>query len=329
MDNKNNDNGKDSANNEEIIQNIKKMLGKNSLSGRPISGANVEKKKGQMRKIFSTLQSPTWTYSPEETIKEIQEYIKMDGEKRLLYSEITIYIFSLSDEEIGIVDSNLLKLIESLKGSDSNSESKAIVMKLYDHINLARYQAKKIEEALDNKANELQRSTNAQLDSKSNALRKTIESKLEERMRRAQKEYITILGIFASVIVTFTAGMIFSSSVLNNIDKVSAYRLIGISLLIGFVTFNLLYVFLSFIYKMTELKENGIPFKYPFLIVNLVFLAASGLLFCWWSNGKIELRNQQVHQTVSSPYPSGESKDNQVSLSVDINGNKAAIQQVK
>lgn len=314
MNNKNNDNGKDSANNEEVAQNIERMLGQSSLPVEPISGENVEKKKGQMRRIFSTLQAPTWIYSPEETIKEIQKYIKIDGEKRLLYSEITIYIFTLSDEEIGIVDSNLQKLIDSLKGSDSNSEYKAIVMKLYDHINLARYQAKKIKEALDNK---------------SDALQKTIETQLEERMRHAQKGYITILGIFASVIVTFTAGMIFSSSVLNNIDKVSAYRLIGISLLIGFVTFNLLYVFLSFIYKMTELKENGIPFKYPFLIVNLVFLVASGLLFCWWSNGKIELRNQQVHQTVSSSYPSGESKDNQISLSVDINGNKAAIQQVK
>lgn len=304
---------KDTGNNEEVAQNVEKMLGENSLLGAPISGSNVEKKKEQMRKIFSTLQTPTRQYTPKDTINEIREYIQIDGENRLLYAEITVSIFKLSDEEIGIVDSNLANLIENLEKNDSNSEYKTIVMKLYDHINLARDQAKKIQEALEEKTKELQDSTKAQL---------------EEGMRHAQRGYITILGIFASVIVTFTVGMIFSSSVLNNIDKVSIYRLIGMSLLIGFVTFNLLYVFLSFIYKMTESQEKGFPFKWPFFIVNALFVVATGILFCWWSNGKIELRNQQIQQTISSSCPSGEREDNQVSLYAEINGNKAFIRQV-
>ena len=44
----------------------------------------------------------------------------------------------------------------------------------------------------------------------------TIEAakQLSNRVQEKQKEYITILGIFASIVLAFTGGMVFSSSVL-------------------------------------------------------------------------------------------------------------------
>ena len=47
---------------------------------------------------------------------------------------------------------------------------------------------------------------------------------VQEKQRDMQKEYITILGIFASIVLAFTGGMAFSSSILENIDKSSVYR---------------------------------------------------------------------------------------------------------
>lgn len=50
--------------------------------------------------------------------------------------------------------------------------------------------------------------------------------KLSEELNKQQTQYITILGIFASIVLTFVAGLAFSTSVLSNIDKANAYRLV-------------------------------------------------------------------------------------------------------
>ena len=65
-----------------------------------------------------------------------------------------------------------------------------------------------------------------------------------------QKDYITILGIFSSIVITFVAGMVFSSSILNNINKVSIYRLTFVIILIAMMLFNLLNLLLDFIAKV-------------------------------------------------------------------------------
>lgn len=65
-----------------------------------------------------------------------------------------------------------------------------------------------------------------------------LSKKAKEKVESAQKESITILGIFASIAVAFTGGMIFTSSVLENISKASAYRVIIVALIIGFVLIN-------------------------------------------------------------------------------------------
>ncbi|GAA7405385.1 hypothetical protein UBN14_10870 [Helicobacter pylori] len=50
--------------------------------------------------------------------------------------------------------------------------------------------------------------------------------KLSEELNKQQTQYITILGIFASIVLTFVGGLAFSTSVLSNIDKANACRLV-------------------------------------------------------------------------------------------------------
>ena len=45
---------------------------------------------------------------------------------------------------------------------------------------------------------------------------KQLSSHVEKRQENMQKEYITILGIFAAIVLAFTGGIVFSSSVLEN-----------------------------------------------------------------------------------------------------------------
>ena len=64
---------------------------------------------------------------------------------------------------------------------------------------------------------------------------KQLSGKVQERQEDMQKEYITILGIFAAIVLAFTGGIVFSSSVLENIDKPSIYRISLMAFIIGLV----------------------------------------------------------------------------------------------
>lgn len=76
---------------------------------------------------------------------------------------------------------------------------------------------------------------------------KQLSGKVQERQEDMQKEYITILGIFAAIVLAFTGGIVFSSSVLENIDKPSIYRISLMAFIIGLVFFNLIWILIDFI----------------------------------------------------------------------------------
>ncbi len=80
--------------------------------------------------------------------------------------------------------------------------------------------------------------------------------KLSEELNKQQTQYITILGIFASIVLTFVAGLIFSTSVLSNIDKANAYRLVFVMTFIALFFGNILYLLFSFLSKISLSKEK-------------------------------------------------------------------------
>ena len=82
---------------------------------------------------------------------------------------------------------------------------------------------------------------------------KSVKNKLGE----VQKEYIVILGIFSSIVITFVAGMAFSTSIIGNIDKASIYRLTFIVALVGLGLFNLVNLLLTFIHRITNDNTAG------------------------------------------------------------------------
>ena len=109
--------------------------------------------------------------------------------------------------------------------------------KLYDHVNLEISRISYTQEIAQ------------RMEDKNRESGEEIKS-LSEKAANMQKDYITILGIFSSIVITFVAGMVFSSSILNNIDKVSIYRLTFVIILIAMMLFNLLNLLLDFIAKV-------------------------------------------------------------------------------
>ena len=113
----------------------------------------------------------------------------------------------------------------------------------------------------------------------------TESSKLKEEVRDGQKkmqnEYITILGIFAAIVLAFTGGMTFSSSVLENMDKASSYRMIAIVLILGLVLSNLIWLLIDF---LRDINGKSIRKWWLIAVTDVVLLLGLLLTFLSYKN---------------------------------------------
>lgn len=98
---------------------------------------------------------------------------------------------------------------------------------------------------------------------------KQLTGEVQERQEDMQKEYITILGIFAAIVLAFTGGIVFSNSVLENINKPSIYRISLISFVIGLVFFNLIWILIDFV---RDINGKVIRKKWIWILVNLLLI---------------------------------------------------------
>lgn len=58
---------------------------------------------------------------------------------------------------------------------------------------------------------------------------------IEKKINSFQTEQVTVLSIFTAIVLSFVGGMVFSSSVLENIHKSSIYRICIVSIIIGII----------------------------------------------------------------------------------------------
>ena len=116
---------------------------------------------------------------------------------------------------------------------------------------------------------------------------------LEKRIEDNTAQFVSILGIFASVLLAFIGGIAFTDSVLNNIDKASIYRIIMVIAIIGFVMYNTIYMLLKFIERFTY-RDNNAGFGKSYIAVNVIMVAIMVVNgFFWWS-GTVEQRNNKI-----------------------------------
>ena len=74
----------------------------------------------------------------------------------------------------------------------------------------------------------------------------------KKQIKDTEKEYISILGIFAAVVLTFVGGITFSTSVLQSISAVSAFRLLLVVDFLAFVLINVIYILVKFIFTIND-----------------------------------------------------------------------------
>ena len=214
--------------------------------------------------LINDLCQSTEKYEVRKTIQELERYIKeSDRLEEFFYSDVSHYIFELGVSEKKNLHENVKLLLMYILKDENNVDKniKQIALKIYDYINLNKVQNENIK-------NILQESV------------VSVKGKLHDEIKNIEREYITILGIFASIVLSFVGGITFTTSVLQNIDKVSMYRLVLMIDFIGFILVNVMYILISFILEINDINKRRYN-KY-IKCINRVLLAVACLIILSW-----------------------------------------------
>lgn len=171
-------------------------------------------------------------------------------------SDLQIYEFYAT--KVQTLVSNVGTIRErALAGGDN--ELIMPLTKLYDHVNLelvrANYYAR-----LNGLQDRRLRILSNQIEEDREAAKESVEKTageakklIEDSKAEVQRDNITVLGIFTGIVVAFVAGMTFSSSVLQNIDKASIYRLSAMAVVIALFFFDLVALLIWFLSKVAKI----------------------------------------------------------------------------
>ena len=153
------------------------------------------------RKIIRELCKPN-----DNSIKKVKQYIKEYSRITdiILRSEIQSQIYKLTENEKEVFSENLEMLVES-DNSLTKQEVK-IIITIWDC-------SQEVISNIDN--------TRDKLIENAASARDDIDKELREEFKSIEKDYVAILGVLATIIVTFVSGIAFSTSVLENMHKVS------------------------------------------------------------------------------------------------------------
>lgn len=268
-----------------------------------------------IKSICNSLCVPTEEYSVEDTNQCLDKYFKVRKTfRRGLYSDITNFLFSLNEEKRGIFLANLDVWLEySLKeSSNTNNDSDSgkvralkleIIMRFYDHSQLAASQMdnwqSKVEKVLYKINDWGIQIENARSDAEdTKAEIEDTKATIGQDMKRLEREYITILGIFASIVVVFMGGATFTSTVLQGIDSSSIYRLVLIVDFIAFVLINSIYLLVEFLIKI---NGNNISF-FRLNKVNWIFLIIAIAVIVSWIVSAHLIPTYVLHKNIL-PWP--------------------------
>ncbi len=126
----------------------------------------------------------------------------------------------------------------------------------------AKLAAKNAEEAANEAANKAVDSVIEQVVEKKR-LEDKITNSVDEQMNRVTSKVsetsVTILGIFAGIVLTVVAGLFYSSSVLASLNSANYCRLISVASLVGFVCFSLIALMFRYIERIRYADKKDTP----------------------------------------------------------------------
>lgn len=253
---------------------------------------NEEQKKIKLINVINDIANETLLTedNKQNYIKQLEKIYTNDF--RHEYSEITGVLFSIESIEgrdyLAHKIKDMYEYVEKKLGDDNKPlytlEFKKSLRKLWDHVNLENIRMNELARISENanKASEKANSTEEKLkeaDIKISNLNSTIQkinnktkdfdkkikgfnqninsskkqlNNLHKNMKNSTTEFVTILSIFAAIVIGFTGGMTYISNAIISLGQIGPYRAGVFILLIGIIMFDTIFLLLYMIAKLTD-----------------------------------------------------------------------------
>lgn len=278
------------------------------------------KKREEFREILRSLAKSQEVLKTKEEktayIERLEALYYVEGEDNFkhfysdIFSEMSEVNADADNGNIDVLSQNIQIIRGSYKSRNEDSKGNIIdirqsLKKLSDHVNLEAARFRNVSAQIEAKTqslpiSDLETNTKAIKTNVDKATEKIAElslnsEKLERELLISKEQYITILGIFSSVVISFTAGTAFSMSVLENINKATIYRIVLIVLALGFVLLNIIFALFYYVGQLTNRKITACP-----IIISDAIIIVRMLAVMWsWSEGFVEKRNYNLEKEIS------------------------------
>lgn len=244
---------------------------------------NMEK---EMDKICEMLSEETQYFNTKKFFDKIHEYIVKND--RLIYTHITNYIFVLSDEEFGVLQTNIDNVVNYMYGDQYNKDflnlledrnkkrelerTQRTILKMWDHVNLARRQY-------------------VLFNHKDEDYSKIVDEKMEIAGAKISKEMniqlISLVAIFTALSFLVFGGISSLDNIFAGAKDIPILKLVVVGTIWGFCIMNMLFVFVFFVAKIANLNlsssddvDASVLKKYPlvcwcnFVVISIFILSS-------------------------------------------------------
>ncbi len=250
------------------------MINKGKLDHKYLRESLSEKMTDEIKNICELLLEGTNSFDEKYVYKKIYDYVSEHA--RIIYSEISNMIYNQIEEEedcekIASMISNLEILInysENVMNDEKTSLDKIYtrdahkaIIKIWDHCNLAQQQYNNLKQTDE----ELKKKFEKLIKPKIKNVKRGIDKKVEETNRKSEhmiSEFVSILGIFAAVVIVFFGGASIFSGVFKNIKDTKWYDVGNGICITGFVLFNTIFMFLYILAKLIDRNIASTPRNY-------------------------------------------------------------------
>ena len=208
-----------------------------------------------------------------------------DNGFRHFYSDISAILQEIGKSNrigIEIILNNLNRIKENCLSAtkrDSKDGFCKTLNKLIDHIGLEFSRMRSAEEIAERLFDN---------EDKTKTLKEQIEQSqknyknLQTKTDGIQKQFVAVLGIFASIIMVFSGGLSFTNATLSAIANANLFKLIAISLTVGLVLIDVCYGLFYYLDYFLNSNDRSEKFK-PLWKINVILLVAIFVfVFAFW-----------------------------------------------
>ena len=252
------------------------------------SSEYINNMESEMDCICKMLSEDTRNFNAKSFYDKIHSYIVSND--RLLYTNISNYIFTLNDEQFGTLQTNIDKVVhyvysdqfkndfqaENTKIEREFQRTKRMILKMWDHVNLARRQYVLFQHKDDDYS-------------------KIVDEKMEIASTKIYKEMngqlISLVGIFTALSFLVFGGISSLDNIFLGVKDIPVLKLIIIGSIWCFCIMNLVFVFMLFVARLTKLSirstddiNANIIQKYPLIcwsnfVIIFIFIMSTWLYY--------------------------------------------------